>query len=197
MSKQCSEEDCVRSAVCRGWCQSHYMKQRKAGLIPGQLPCLIADCDRKVYSRGVCHRHWRQELAGGAKLTPAENRHEVTEIDAKTKHGVCSICGPVELWVSGKRYKCKLGERSKNRRRKFKQLTQSEETQLIARAAGKCELCGGVSVRELHMDHNHLTGKIRGFLCHSCNLGLGLFKDNVDVLTRAIIWIQQDGPTGP
>ena len=195
MSKQCNEEDCVRSARCRGWCQVHYMKQRKAGLIPGQPTCQAVDCKSKVYSRGVCQRHWRQGL--GTKQHPVENQHEVTEIDAKTKHGVCSICGPVELWTSGKRYKCKTGEQSKQRRRHLKQLTQSEDTQLVARAAGKCELCGGVSARALHMDHNHLTGKIRGFLCHNCNLGLGLFKDNVDVLTRAIIWIQQDGPTGP
>lgn len=39
------------------------------------------------------------------------------------------------------------------------------------------------------IDHNHETGKIRGLLCNSCNVGLGYFKDNPTYLQRSIIYL--------
>lgn len=41
------------------------------------------------------------------------------------------------------------------------------------------------------LDHDHATGKIRGFLCRPCNLGLGNFKDSPDLLHRAIDYLNQ------
>lgn len=45
--------------------------------------------------------------------------------------------------------------------------------------AGKaCNACGDDNQRTLVWDHDHKTGKFRGFLCNRCNLALGLMKDN-------------------
>ena len=41
-----------------------------------------------------------------------------------------------------------------------------------------------------HVDHDHSTGKIRGILCHSCNTALGNFKDDPDILGRALEYIK-------
>ena len=41
-----------------------------------------------------------------------------------------------------------------------------------------------------HIDHNHKTNKIRGILCGNCNMGLGHFKDNLDVLKNAIKYLE-------
>ena len=41
-----------------------------------------------------------------------------------------------------------------------------------------------------HVDHNHATGEFRGFLCHSCNVGLGCFKDNDALLEKALRYIR-------
>ncbi len=39
------------------------------------------------------------------------------------------------------------------------------------------------------LDHEHDTGKFRGWLCHSCNTGLGLFRDSETNLKNAIKYL--------
>jgi len=45
-------------------------------------------------------------------------------------------------------------------------------------------------VSRLSVDHCHSTGKIRGILCTKCNTGLGSFKDNIELLTKAIQYLK-------
>ena len=40
-----------------------------------------------------------------------------------------------------------------------------------------------------HLDHDHETGEIRGVLCHRCNMGLGMFKDDTLRLQKAIRYL--------
>lgn len=40
-------------------------------------------------------------------------------------------------------------------------------------------------------DHDHKTHKFRGYLCHSCNRALGGFKDDVEIMKRAIEWLEK------
>ena len=53
--------------------------------------------------------------------------------------------------------------------------------------AAACGLCGGESK---HLDHDHKTGKLRGPLCHHCNAGLGMFKDNPALLRKAALYVE-------
>ncbi len=41
------------------------------------------------------------------------------------------------------------------------------------------------NVAPLVVDHNHITGKIRGLLCHRCNVAIGHFDDSIHLLSRA------------
>jgi hypothetical protein len=45
-----------------------------------------------------------------------------------------------------------------------------------------CQICTNVAT---HIDHNHITGKVRGGLCNNCNTGLGMFNDNRNLLIKA------------
>lgn len=57
---------------------------------------------------------------------------------------------------------------------------------------GCCAICGihqSDLKQSLSVDHDHRTGRIRGLLCCDCNFGLGRFKDDLDILKKAIMYI--------
>lgn len=55
--------------------------------------------------------------------------------------------------------------------------------------AGPCELC--TKAGPLVLDHDHTTGRVRGWLCGGCNSALGMFGDTVDGLRRAIAYLEK------
>ncbi len=50
-----------------------------------------------------------------------------------------------------------------------------------------CTICG--SQERLRIDHSHQNGQIRGRLCDGCNKGLGFFRDDPTLLSRAADYI--------
>lgn len=53
---------------------------------------------------------------------------------------------------------------------------------VLAKKDASCAACGRQD--DLHIDHCHDTGKIRGFLCGNCNRALGLLGDDILVIGR-------------
>ena len=57
---------------------------------------------------------------------------------------------------------------------------------------GVCKICGGTnkSGRALHVDHNHITGKVRALLCFRCNVNLRLVE-NKELLQRSLDYLKE------
>lgn len=57
-------------------------------------------------------------------------------------------------------------------------ITIKDKEQIFKIQNETCKICSlSLPIQKLHVDHCHLTGKIRGLLCHNCNLALGLLGD--------------------
>lgn len=64
----------------------------------------------------------------------------------------------------------------------------------IENHSGFCDICsapGDGRWKELSIDHCHGSGGFRGMLCSSCNRALGLFKDNPELLEKAMSYLIQ------
>lgn len=71
-------------------------------------------------------------------------------------------------------------------------VTPEQYEKLILDCNNSCQLCGTKREnlkRDLSIDHCHKTGKIRGMLCSNCNHALGKFKDSIELLEKAIKYL--------
>ena len=67
-------------------------------------------------------------------------------------------------------------------------VTPEDYARMLEERGGCCEICGRSGAdckRNLCIDHDHLTGNLRGLLCVKCNLGIGYFGDNTTLLENA------------
>lgn len=68
-------------------------------------------------------------------------------------------------------------------------MTLEDYDAMLERQQGACAICGITSDKTFHVDHCHTTGKIRGLLCSNCNTALGLFKDSIELLDKAKLYL--------
>ena len=52
-----------------------------------------------------------------------------------------------------------------------------------------CDCCGKPVNRNWQLDHCHETGQFRGWLCKTCNTGLGLLGDNIESIRKALDYL--------
>lgn len=73
-------------------------------------------------------------------------------------------------------------------------ITLEQYNDILKKQGGKCAICGTDRIpkgkKMLFVDHCHKTNKVRGILCHNCNMGLGHFMDNVESLKNAIAYLE-------
>lgn len=71
-------------------------------------------------------------------------------------------------------------------------LTPNEYDEMLSSQNNKCKICNNLEKpnRRLCVDHCHTTNNIRGLLCDNCNTALGKFQDNVEILKKAIDYLE-------
>lgn len=78
-------------------------------------------------------------------------------------------------------------------------MTKMDYDRMFLEQGGKCAVCrrteeeaatGKRRNRRLHVDHDHRTGKVRALLCGDCNGGLGLLRDNPELVREAANYIE-------
>ncbi len=106
--------------------------------------------------------------------------HEFTEentywfVKGNTRTRICRTCNK---------------ERSNFRARLYG-MSKERYLELSGEQDGKCAICGGPpGARALAVDHDHGTGQIRALLCTRCNIGIGGFRDDPELLRKALAYL--------
>jgi hypothetical protein len=113
--------------------------------------------------------------------------HRLTNINVELGIAECAVDGVVKV-VQRRNgvWQCDTGKKQqRNRDRHKRKIGWKRVTNEI------CPICGRLST-QLVYDHNHLTDEFRGYICGQCNMGLGMFKDNIESLQRAILYLNEN-----
>jgi|SRR5271165_2022089 len=73
-------------------------------------------------------------------------------------------------------------------------LTEEQYNTMLDEQHSACAICDthqSLLNKKLCVDHDHITGKVRGLLCDACNVGLSRFKDNIDIIFNAINYLKK------
>lgn len=115
--------------------------------------------------------------------------------------GICKFCKPKRnrKWYEANRERKKATtdkwqrlntDKVKGYGLKKYGITIEQYNLMLAAQNGVCAICKQPEKnKNLSVDHNHATGKVRALLCEHCNRGLGHFKDNPILCSAAATYL--------
>ena len=119
------------------------------------------------------------------------------------KDGKMYRCKPCDnearkKWKNKNPERSHQSQRGRNLKHKYG-ITLDEYKTMLDNQHGCCAICkvkennalfGANRTLNFAVDHCHTTGKVRGLLCNQCNRGLGMFKDDIKILVKALEYLQ-------
>ena len=134
-------------------------------------------------------RKWRTDHP--EKRREQQHKYRATHLDKiQEKHREYNTVHRDEMNERNRKNYVADKNRAQHLRKKYN-LSPDEYQAMLSNQNGKCIICGrNHSEKPLAVDHDHVSGKVRGLLCRSCNAGLGIFKDSIPILLKAIEYLR-------
>lgn len=107
-----------------------------------------------------------------------------------SRDGKCCYCSECKKSKDMPYYVKNKGKLELRRISRVYKLSEKEYYALLFSQNEVCAICkkpevgksnNGVEVKKLSIDHNHTTGKVRGLLCHKCNVTVGFIKESPEL----------------
>jgi len=92
----------------------------------------------------------------------------------KGRHSHCKKCANAKQKESRVRHMTPEQKKKYHYMARYR-MTPQQVAEMLASQGGVCAACSRPPMR-MCVDHNHATKKIRGILCHRCNIGIGFVE---------------------
>jgi hypothetical protein len=203
MRNVCSVDGCESFCVGRGLCRKHYSRLRRKGSTDdvrknGGRVCTVDGCDKPRVGQGLCDNHYRQVRQREQRLVVKMGDGRRCGFCAETVDPARRRRGPVSYCSQECKAKAYIADgrgATAVLKSYYKQKYGLTMDEVAAMRATGCAICGategGGRHGQLHIDHCHASGRVRGALCDSCNTGLGKFRDRPDLLIAAARYLTQ------
>jgi hypothetical protein len=127
-------------------------------------------------------------------LAAAAARHAANPEPARDRTRRWQEENPERVAANQARYRADGRKKATDRRSYLKRrfgITPEDYDAMLDRQGGVCAICKREPRTDisLHVDHDHSTGAVRGLLCFDCNAGIGKFREDVGVLSAAIVYL--------
>lgn len=210
MEKYCSCTNCFNLPIAKGLCDTHYRRFKRHGTTEQTRPSDWGQKEkhplynswawiRRMRGRHEIQKEWEDFWAfvKDVNLRPSE-KHQLRKLDETkgyTKENL--VWKEVIPSQDAAKYQREWRKQNPDKVKEYDLkskfgMSLTEYNDLRQAQSYTCKICGTKETdldENLAVDHCHTTGKIRGLLCHCCNRGLGLLKDNTTVLQKAIDYL--------
>ena len=149
--------------------------------------CAVEGCSKESKAKGLCNTHYeRQRL--GLDLAPPIRQYETGE-------RLCKYIGCDKPRACSGTYCQKHYMRPRKRLNRYG-LTHEQFEVMLEAQDGRCAICRtdtpkGSGGFHWCVDHDHVTGQVRGILCGHCNQGIGMLQDDPDVIAGAAWYVRK------
>lgn len=183
--------------------------------------CSFPGCDRASHGHGLCQSH-AQQVANGWPLAEFKPRYclpdghfrcgacgEVKPVGdfsspsaGRSRRHTCKSCHASKMREWNKKNPEKV--RASRLKKNFG-LSVATYDEMYAAQGAACAICAkhlphhvltGTGKRKgdtwTCVDHDHVSGAVRGLLCNTCNQALGLMRDDTGLLEAAIMYLRRN-----
>lgn len=192
---KCQIEGCKNASFSKNLCQAHYTKSQHPlksiwkilrSRAPGEYPPAWDRFDAFL-------------AAVGERPT---DKHQLRRLDHTLPWGAGNMHWLPPVLNDYGDYYTKEQRREYERAWRYQKkfgIDKGRDAILLEEQGGVCAICKGNeshecvsgNVKALAVDHDHATGKFRGFLCTRCNRGLGYMQDDPALLRAGADYIEK------
>ena len=212
----CLVVECTTKVLARGYCRLHYERWMRCGSTNDPRPEITERVCSDCHTLKPSTEYHKKNISPKGKQTyqsyckDCDHARRYARALRDPSYGEKSLTSSRKYNASHKAERSqaqrekraldpnlnKLTEYKRHLKKRYK-ISWEVYLLLVEKQNNCCAICG-IEFEDIltckkkpHVDHDHITGKVRGVLCGSCNTGIGHLRDSLEVVEAAAAYLKK------